>query len=238
MRYTFVENRGLEDKIISAWMRSIYYETFQDRSKEIHITDLTNPCLKKVVLDKKRGALSYEEIDKTFLKKTWSGSKLHETPFGEKHEYAFRYPFENEPYEYIYGSADEILDGYIIDKKFYSYLPKQPYEHHVEQVLFYIAILSDHHEMQIGNHYRDVEPLEIKGGVLMYIERENFRTKIFVFEPIDVEEVREEMVKRAKIIRKGLVDGEIPVGKVSYFCKWCDYKSECKEYMEVNKNGN
>ena len=234
MRYTYIEDSGLEEKIKVAWLKSIFYTTFEDRSKEIHITDLTHPCLKSVILSKKKGPYTFEEVDKIFLKKTWSGSKLHETPFGEYHEYGFRYQFANEPYGYIYGSVDEILGNAIIDKKFYSFLPKQPYESHVEQVLFYFSILTDHHEMKNGKGYTQVGPMDIDVGVLMYIERENFNTSLFLFKPIDVEEVREEMIRRAKIVRRGLVDNVLPKGVPSYFCKWCDFKNECEE---VKNNG-
>lgn len=235
MRYTFVESEGLAKYIEEQWLRGLYYETLEDRTKEIHITDLTNPCAKSVILAKKYGVLSYEEIDKNFLKKTWAGKKLHETPFGQYHEYAFRYKFADGRYGYIYGSADEILDGIVIDKKYYSFIPKRPYEHHIEQVLFYLAILSDNHERLLKKKYEKARPLDVVRGALMYIDREELQVGIFFFEPIDIEEIREEMIKRAEVIRRGLLYGEIPKGVKSYMCKWCMFKNECDDWKEVSE---
>ena len=225
-----------EDKVFvryveEQWLRGIYYDTFEDRSKEIHITDLTNPCLKSVVLAKRDGLQTFEDIDKSFLKKTWSGKKLHETAFGDEHEYAFRYRFADEPFAYIYGSVDEILGNTIIDKKYYSFIPTTPYQHHVEQVLFYLVVLTDWHERMIKGKYKMARPLDnIKRGALMYISRHDLRDKIYMFKPKNRENVKEEMIKRANIIRRGLAFGEIPKGEKGWMCNYCRFKDKCEDY--------
>ena len=230
IEYKYKTDVSLEETIKSQWLKSLYYNTIEDRSKEIHITDLTNPCLLYVVWSKIDGLLSFDEMDKSMIKKTWAGKQLHETAFGQYHEYAFRYKFDDEPYGYIYGSVDEILNGMIIDKKYYSFLPNRPYDHHVEQVLFYYTILSGEHERRMNGKYVfsfGLEGLERK-VIIMYIERKNLSVRVFLIDEFDVEDVKNEMIRRAKMVRKGLVKGELPKPKRgSWMCNYCRYKDRC-----------
>lgn len=227
--FKMINDRAKEEEIKEKFMQSLYREGMEDRSKEIHISDLVYPCPRSVVLSKHYGVESYEDIDKDFLKKTWAGKKLHETGFGDITEYGFKYKFcdDDETWCYIYGSADEVFvkDGIVLDKKFYAFTPKKPYEHHLYQVGFYIVILRE-----LG--------LDVSKGAVMYINRYDLYVKVYLFEIEDIGELKKLMLERANVIKESMVNGKIPDGVVSWACRYCKFKYECDEYLKSLEGDN
>lgn len=239
MSVEYYEDVNMEREIVDKWIEALLDDVYEDRSSAIHITDLTNPCMANVRYVKERQKRKEDAYTYGFITKVWSGKKLHETAFGDEHEYAFRIKIaKEEPYNYIYGSMDEIVDGVVIDKKFYGFIPKEPYHHHVEQVMYYIGALNGKHEHILEDgRIVEGEIKEYDRGAIMYIDRKTLRVKLFFFKVENPKEVRDEMIEKAKKLRECLITGDCE-RVYSWMCNYCDWREECPIYKKMNGGEN
>lgn len=210
------DDKKIRDMLDILLIESIKKEKTDDRRYELHITDLVNPCPRAVWYYKVYA--DEVDVDDKGILKMWSGSKLHETSMSNGHEFPLEYKFADGDYGTIIGSVDEIIGDMVVDKKFYGFLPKEAYEHHVRQVMYYMALL-----WKMGK--------KVRYGVVYYIERKNFSTKAFVFEmkEEDLKNVFEELLEKAEYLRKNLVEGIIPKKVVGWMCRYCKFKEKCSE---------
>lgn len=199
------------------FFEKIREEVWDDRSNEIHATDLANICLRRAYYQKKYPEmmrLSDEEI-----LRVWIGWKLHTTQITEKHEVSFEY-------EDVMGSMDEIHDGWIVDKKFVRWIPKEPHDHYIRQMKIYLY------------NYWKVFGEKLKGAKLFYVDVNRLKVKVFVIE-METEEDWNELVEWYEKLRdefkKCLENDSPPPMTECWLCQKCPYNVFC---YPVNKEVN
>jgi hypothetical protein len=114
----------------------------------------------------------------------------------------------------VWGTIDAIDDDDRINEfKTSTWLPKQPYPHHVKQVSAYDTIL-------------DLEGNPASGCKLVYVSMQGIRS--FTIEPVDM---RSWIMSRAGILGDGLRKGLCPLPNLESDEEWrrkyCDFRSVC-----------
>lgn len=134
-----------EQDITARFYHAVYKSVMEDRSKEIHVSDILYECLRRAWYSKHLPPRFTRDTAMIF----WIGDQLHLTPISKTHELSLSWYG-------IHGTIDEYIDGFIIDKKSCRSLPKYPYSNHVKQVEYYSALMEN-------NGY------EVQGGFMLYI---------------------------------------------------------------------
>jgi len=229
----------LEDKI-KDFIEILFYNALikevEEYRPEIHITDLSIPCLRRAYFNKLYEREHPElEVDKKSLKRLWIGKKLHETPLTRYHELELDYGNG-----LLKGQIDEMVkmkDGdkvilLIIDKKTTEYKVKEPHEHYKTQVEYYSALLKMIHP----EYFNDVDEV---WGVLLYITLKKEDDIIFFTWKIDVDKNVEELKNRIEEFSFALENNIIPDAIKGWWCNYCRwntlcYKLDANKYEEVN----
>jgi len=84
---------------------------------------------------------------------------------------------------------------------------KEPKPEHIMQLNFYIGLVG------------------LKEGYLLYIDRKNYRYKIFKIKY--KKELFDQLVKRAIALHYSLVNNILPDREVGFRCKYCPFKNIC-----------
>lgn len=193
-----------EQKIEEAFYKALYQDVIQDRSKEIHVSDLIYDCLRRGYYSKILKPRTKLETVMTF----WIGQKLHETPVTEAHEVSLEW-------NGIHGTMDEYLDGIIIDKKTTRSIPKRSvYPNHKKQLEFYQVLA-------VNNGY------EVTGGAMLYIDVAEKKVKVMKVRLRKPETVEAEMMEKYYVLAECLEAGEPPARGIGWTCNYCDWNSEC-----------
>lgn len=123
-------------------------------------------------------------------------------------------PFKNGPV-WINGKADALIkiDGekYVVEVKSIRRLPKQPLNHHVDQMHFYLAALN------------------CKNGFIIYLEKSALGHAVH---PVKFQvEIFNGLIGRAQRLHEALVKNERPKPDAQHWeCKFCEFKEECMGY--------
>ncbi|RLJ03520.1 MAG: hypothetical protein DRP11_00570, partial [Candidatus Aenigmatarchaeota archaeon] len=167
-------------------------------------------------------------IDPRGAIRTWIGRKLHETSIlGGEVEIRLEY-------KGITGRIDEYKDGVLLEKKTCRSIPKKPYPHHVRQVEYYWVLCE-----------RNGRP--VKKAALMYIDVDSAEVEVFPVEfERPLEEVEEEMLRKAEIISECLKTGILPPRKMTTWddktsklvCEYCAYYGICMREDHVDPRFN
>ncbi|MDP6704156.1 MAG: Dna2/Cas4 domain-containing protein, partial [archaeon] len=89
------------------------------------------------------------------------------------------------------------------------------------------------HKMQLQLY---MNSLDIKDGVILYIDKQNLKSKVF---PLTYdEEMANKIIERFKILHTSLTNNIIPVPEAriedkGYICRFCEYEDRC--YAETPK---
>lgn len=204
-------------KLIISKMRHWLYE---DRRNEIHLTDLTSPCLRKIWFEKKQPLP--DDIDDAI--RLWWGKCAHLMPLTDNHELKLEF-------EGVKTSIDEYdsLEKIVIEKKTATFIPKDVaelqryYSHYIEQINLESLFLIEN-----GYDVRQAFIVFYKFG-----EGEKGRPIIQAFEiPFNYEETKQLFEeRRAKLLTvlAGEEPPEIPenFSPYDYPCSYCKYRARC-----------
>jgi hypothetical protein len=190
----------------------------EKRRGEIHLTDLTSDCLRRVWYDK-HDPLPDDAPD---IIRMWQGEVMHEMPLLKEHELELEY-------KGVKTRVDEYEDGILVEKKFVNFVPRtreelaKYYSHYVKQVEYEALFLTAN-----GREVRKAFLLFVKRG-----EPEEGRPPLIAFEiPVELERVRarfdEELARLKDVLASG-VPPEIPkdYGPFDYPCTYCKYRPRC-----------
>jgi len=209
----------IAQEIKTKFYRAVLDEIAEDRSNEVHVTDLVYDCLRRAYFEKKYGETPSDESGALVL---WIGKKLHETPVCDGHEVPLEYSVNTDNgMVAVKGSIDELctVDDkiVIVDKKSTRSAPSKPHEHHVKQVMFYAAML-----------YK-TKGIKADYGAILYIDVANLYSRVHVF-PItlaDIELHADELEKKAAELWNSMQTGVLPRKKAGWLCKYCPYWRKC-----------
>jgi len=104
----------------------------------------------------------------------------------------------------IRGRVDRIIGDAVVEFKTCAAIPKQPYDHHVDQVQLYMWLLGK------------------KKAYVVCVSKINGKVKAFKVEP-DLKRV-EELLERSRLLSKHLREGTIPEKEEGKLCNYCEYK--------------
>jgi CRISPR/Cas system-associated exonuclease Cas4 (RecB family) len=197
------------------------YQEEEDRRNELHVTDLTDICPRRVWYEKK--SPWPEGVEAIF--RMAEGRQLHKIKLLAQSELEVEY-------RGVKGKIDEYESGVIIEKKYVDFVPntlaevQKYYSRYIEQVSFYAYML-------IQNGY------EFKQAFLLFVKRgeqdERGRRPLRVFEVtnlINLDRIEAEFKARKEFIEEILradQPPEIPptFSAFDYPCSYCKYSSRC-----------
>lgn len=214
---------------VRKWMEE---ENAKRDTSYFHVTSLVYKCKRKVWYESQYYDL-VNKVDDASLSRMWIGTKLHETPISEMHEFPVWFQFEGAS---VGGRIDEIMeiDGkkFIIDKKFVSYIPKEANEHYMEQVTFYAAL----YYLQKGvfvdgigiHYYKPTASYDDEGG--------KERTFIKLLTQEEILKFTDYIKDMVSDISNHIKNHTLPDPYQSWYCKYCPYRLSCavdsKEFIE------
>ncbi len=219
--------REIEKKFEEAILND-YKKSNSKRLAGFHVSALSYGCNRKIWYDITRESVeSNDDMDGVY--RMWIGTKLHETPITENHEFQMK----SKRNGYILsGTIDEIVETskgkFLIDKKFQQKLPTSMQEHHRNQVMFYAVLL------------KDVKHIDVDGVALVYFlpqmsdRKDKFgnvlpRMKVFVAQvtPEILEEYRKKLYGMVDDVSAKIKSDELPEKNISWYCKYCPHKQLC-----------
>jgi CRISPR/Cas system-associated exonuclease Cas4 (RecB family) len=196
-----------EQDITARFYHAVYKSVMEDRSKEIHVSDILYECLRRAWYSKHLPPRFTRDTAMIF----WIGDQLHLTPISKTHELSLSWYG-------IHGTIDEYIDGFIIDKKSCRSLPKYPYSNHVKQVEYYSALMEN-------NGY------EVQGGFMLYIfvgtKDEKPKAKVLRVQLREPRVIESEMMHQTDQLSRALEDEAIPPRVIGWSCDYCDWNAEC-----------
>ena len=222
------KNDYLEDIIDDLYEKAIISKELNQESRPtIHVSDLTQECMRKCWY-----RLNGFQPDKKDFKKALPlvhGTMLHEAVNlgGVEHELSlsanikFMCPVQagDGIYSCVYGSLDDIVeidDELIIcDKKTTKKsIPKEVPDNYKIQMNIYKLL------------YFVKTGISIDKAAIIYIDKSSAweRHKTLIFKLDDVETTREYVLSKLK----ELDTKEIPKKVITFLCPWCPYYSICK----------
>lgn len=147
----------------------------------------------------------------------------------ELKEFVYEEPLVYEDGEIkISGKFDDLLHFRLGDKNILLEVKS------VRDLRFFKEEVKEHHNMQL-QFYINMIKKEVE-ALIMYIDRGNFKFKIFKVEKD--ENTFKRLVERAKKLHYYLIKNEVPLpeGKIDkdkkWMCSYCDYKKVCNEIGE------
>ena len=202
------------NELVLRMRKSIMDELDEDRSKEVHVTDLVYGCARKAWFEK---TLGYGITDTTSMIVLWTGKKLHETGMvGCEHEVKIEMNLGGVR---VVGSIDELCDDgeLVVDKKTTRGHPSKPYDHHVMQVLLYALALK-----KMGRKVPS-------RGAIVYINVVDGTLKAYEFmiTASVLDRVEREASERAKEIWNAMQSGKPPRARPGWLCNYCSYIGQC-----------
>jgi CRISPR/Cas system-associated exonuclease Cas4 (RecB family) len=197
------------------------YQDEEDRRDEIHVTDLTDQCPRRVWFEKR--SPWPEGIDGII--RMAEGKLLHKLELLAQSELEIEY-------QGIKGRVDEYENGILIEKKFVDFVPnniaevQKYYNHYVEQVGFYAYML-----VNLGYEFKQAFLLFVKRGE----QNERGRRPLKAFDVtslIDLNKIEAEFHGRKNNIKAMLDKGEPPeipptFSAFDYPCSYCKYAPRC-----------
>lgn len=194
-------------EVLEAFYTAIFKEC-KEKHHPISVTALVYDCLRRAFYNV---VVPEEIIDPSGKIRIWIGKKLHETPIYQKNEVELSY-------KGVHGRVDEYDPSTrrIVDKKTTRKIPREPYEHHVKQLLFYKVIMEKN-------------GFPVDKATLLYID---VNTTDIASYPVDLSKinldtVEKEMLDKANKLRKALLSGILPPRHMSWLCYYCSFFGWC-----------
>jgi len=112
----------------------------------------------------------------------------------------------------IRGRADRVLSSFVVEFKTVNIVPKEPYEHHVNQAQLYLWLFDK------------------PSAFIVYVSRKDGKVKAFRIGR-DEEKITR-LLERAVELSRHLRDGTRPEPEPGWLCKYCEYASMCGKVSE------
>ena len=200
-------NEAQDYEVLEAFYTAVFRECMEEHHP-ISVTALVYDCLRRAYYN---AVVPEEIIDPAGKIRVWVGKKLHETPIFPVHELELEW-------HGIHGRIDEYDPErrLLMDKKTTRHIPKEPYEHHVKQLLFY-KVLMEH------------SGYPVEKAVVLYIDVNSTDVAAYPvdLQNYDMKAVEEEMLEKAEKLRRALKSGILPPRKMSWLCGYCVYFGWC-----------
>jgi hypothetical protein len=210
-----------EQEVERLYIVKLYTFDEENRSDEIHVTDLVGICLRKTWFDKK--SPWPESLDNIF--RMGEGKLLHKLQLLAQSEFEIEY-------QGVKGRIDEYENGILIEKKFVDFVPntiaevQRYYSHYVEQVSFYAYML-----VSLGYEFKQAFLLFVKRGE----QNERGRRPMKAFDVtglINLDRVGELFNERREMLLDALSSNEPPevppiYSPFDYPCSYCKYAPRC-----------
>jgi len=201
-----MEDQDLE--VLEAFYTAVFKECLE-KHHPISVTALVYDCLRRAYYN---AVVPEEIIDPAGKIRVWVGKKLHETQVFPVHELELEW-------RGIHGRIDEYDPErkLLVDKKTTRRIPKEPYEHHAKQLLFY-KVLMEH------NGY------PVEKATVLYIDVNSTDVVAYPVDlsaGFDMEAVEKEMLGKADKLKKALKSGILPPRSMSWLCHYCSFFSWC-----------
>jgi len=233
--------KDIENTIFAKFNQAILDVVGSDRKKELHVSDVISPCMRKVFYDKNVEADgSYESIRSLYF-----GTAIHgasKIAMDEKHELKLAYDYVNnesvpidklpmgdKAWDVIIGSIDDLIevDGVpvICDKKTTGsiswYKTHNMHEAHSTQLNAYRVLL------------KKCKGLDVQYGSIIYISnqvsKESVDPPIVKVEKLKpVEETLLKLIKNGESIKHAMMNNELPERNISDYCvRVCSHYRRC-----------
>ena len=194
--------------VLEAFYTAVFRECLEEHHP-ISVTALVYDCLRRAYYN---AVVPEEIIDPAGKIRVLVGKKLHETQVFPVHELELEW-------RGIHGRIDEYDPErkLLVDKKTTRKIPREPYEHHIKQLLFY-KVLMEH------NGY------PVKKAAVLYIDVNSTDVVAYPVDlsaGFDMEAVEKEMLEKAGRLRRALKSGILPPRSMSWLCHYCAYFSWC-----------
>jgi CRISPR/Cas system-associated exonuclease Cas4 (RecB family) len=218
----------------------------EGRAAGYHVSGLSYECLRNIQYarmaeEKETSNLdnleNSEDLDKESLWRTWIGTKLHETPITEEHEFGLYKELDvNGQKIQIHGHIDEIYereDGskVIIDKKFVASVPRSANEHHIRQVSYYVAMYNQQTGANVTKgalmYFRPVIPTKKQMEEAEARGEPILRSKVVVFD-VDADKAMVELEDKVRKVQEAIDAGKIIDRTTGWLCRYCRWKPDCE----------
>lgn len=203
------------------------------RRPGLHVSDLVSDCLRKSwyrMHDKDK----QPEPDDASIDNFYYGTAIHDSfegmsdimeykmcinPYEEIIEdeiIAIDAEMKKNPYKWVSGSLDMILDNTIVDFKTCAKLPSKNHLSYIKQINFYAYMYFLHTDVKI------------KKGANLYLEKSSgfHNIRLFEFDILDYDLIRDTMIFAMDEIAADEPPEKVP----SHFCKTCPYLNVCKPF--------
>ena len=251
-----MRKRGdLQTRLKRFFLAKLYKYIEEDRSTEVHVTDVVYGCPLRAYLSKKYPMLLEARKDEASIITLSLGKKLHEIPIGEHsfEEYKIR---SREDVEEIKDKVYEIIIATGLEKPFgfhelpVAYFPgesdKPLVVGRLDELIFLPGegwILIDkkttvnmpsspyeHHIIQLKIYaYLLKQNYDIRPDYIgiVYIDHGSKKVEVFTEEYQDEDDLIEVLLGQAHDIRQALETGEEPDLNPGWWCKYCPFYTIC-----------
>jgi len=203
----------------------------RERSKAIHVSDLTSPCTRKTWYNfhSTEVPINLDSICNFYL-----GILLHEqAKLGKRNEVPVTANIrEKKPvnvseinqdnfYECVTGTIDDILEingkTVIVDKKTTNRIPEQPSEEYQTQINIYKLLLYIN------------EGIDVKKGAILYLEKpSSFKeTACFVFDLMNLEEIERMVIYKLDELKSQTEPNRV----ITFRCDYCPHFKTCDPHQ-------
>ena len=191
--------------------------SFEERQKTVGSSDVGG-CIRKAVLSKLNKVEYDEKTLLTFALGHSVEEVLRKSFEANKFKYHYQYRVEN---GFMVANIDFCLESkkecVIVELKTTSNLPSSPYEEHILQVQYQMALLREEKKKNVR-------------AKIFYID---LATKeIAEFDVSFDESLAKIALERAKKIYEYVLKKEIPDGEEKLYCHKCPFKHNCPTYMK------
>jgi CRISPR/Cas system-associated exonuclease Cas4 (RecB family) len=213
------------------------------REPGFHVSGLSYECLRSIQyarLHEEKETSNHEEgeeMDKEGLWRTWIGTKLHETPITDEHEFGLSRELDvNGTKVKILGHIDEVKkwdDGtrVIIDKKFVATVPRSPNAHHIKQVSYYAALYNEQTGANVDKgallYFRPVIPTKRQLEEAIARGEPILRMRAFAFD-VDAKAAKAELEEKVRKVQEAINAGKIIDRTTGWLCGYCKWKKDCE----------
>ncbi len=217
---------------VRKWMQA---EGEKREKNYLHVSSFEYKCVRKVWYELKY-ADRVPDVEDTALLRMWIGTKLHETPITDNHEFRVEADIHG---MHIGGRIDEIfeIDGhkYIIDKKFVKIIPSQPNDHYMTQVMYYAVLyylMTGEFVDGVGIHYF-VPVMTYDASVVTE------KTYVRQLTQEDILSFKEFVEDQVLQLKTSLEKDTLPPPTRTWYCQYCPFSASCVndsvDYVEGDK---
>ena len=183
---------------------------YTSRDNVFHVSELSYNCMYKMYMDRKEG----KQFDGSANWNIYRGRIFDKalTPLFDENEVRVQHRVKGTPYV-IRGRIDGLLyeENEIFEVKSVASIRyvKNPYPYHIPQGIFYL------------NTYDPMASLKF-----LYVSMDGYKVFEYQGDRETADAYMNEFERKAKLLGKGLKNGEPPEPERGGECNWCRYKEE------------